>query len=194
MMEDLKSELSILETQRLALFKEREPIDKKIKRNYDAIKAVKAKLAKAQIEKIGDKIDWKLLLASENLENSVLYKLRHQEAYKLALWAGEYWMDTRQPCLKVMMTYGDPTNLAKILAAVKMLTPFYTPHEDGFVWFGVFEHTLSEHGSYQLKVKPDLSAAEVHRGRYRESFGTLTEILMYIQKRHWYEAGFRDDD
>jgi len=135
-----------------------------------------------------------LLLAPDGEGSAPIYKARQEAAKKIGLLCSSYWTKTNQPCLSVMLTYGSQESLDKTLAAIKIVAPHMIPI-DGLLWFQIFEHTLSAAGSYYLKVKPDLSRAEIYRGSYqRIGEWPLEHALRYIQKNHWYDGKRSYDD
>ena len=84
---------------------------------------------------------------------------------------------------------GDAAGLERAVDAVGTLLPHCRPLHDGFVRFEIFEHTLSEHASYVMRVRPDLSEITVgdSRGRRAARFGSLREAVAHVQETHWYE-------
>lgn len=62
---------------------------------------------------------------------------------------------------------------------------------------GIFEHTLSEYGTYDLidcKTKPRLEVWRYHQQSFPQQFENLKEALEYISKNLWYEDEDKIDD
>jgi hypothetical protein len=138
-------------------------------------------------------------------------------------FGGGYWSGTRQRTLKLALNYTWDTakleQLEKLILEVLpdmktgnwdatqmspsdfMIGSFSHKEEKINVQtlklFDIFEHNLSEHGSYNLGVLDDGSAV-VFETRFvssgLEKRGTLMECLEYIRENLWYEGGEKSDD
>lgn len=183
--------LSDLNDERDSLFEQRKPIDDALLENYKKIEKAQNKVNSLRQAQMSDEYDWAVLLDPDNV--STLFNLYSKAIRSLGLYPSGYWSDTNQPCAKVMIQKDQaPGSTAEALTAIKTLVPFYTPHSDGAVWFGIFEHTLSAGGVYRLEVKPDLLSARVSIIRYgRQSsvteWNSLEKTLEYVTKHLYYE-------
>jgi hypothetical protein len=91
-----------------------------------------------------------------------------------------YWSDILEPSVAIKIQRKDGTSKMLNFLGIGQLAKILKPHEDGFVWFGIFEHTLSANGVYCLKVKPDLTERDLKR------FSSLLHAVDYIANHHWY--------
>lgn len=117
----------------------------------------------------------------------------------LRKWATEHsmtsmsiWVPTGQASLQIMMIKGDPQTRIKVEKGVRELLPLLTPQrDDGFVYFSIFEHNLSEHHHWELAVHPTTLVARIIDSRSRSMrvyhAGSLTMMLDIIYERYWYE-------
>lgn len=81
--------------------------------------------------------------------------------------------------------------LEKIVAETKWLLPHLKAGSDGFVYFDVFEHTLSEDDSYAVSVHKETGRWNLVRWRFGSlkvlcTFDELPALLEYIQEHHYY--------
>ena len=141
-----------------------------------------------------------MLLDPKNLNCKVMHNARENWCKGKDMMFSCYFPGTGQPCAQLRINKDQPID--NLLAIVKELIPHYIPVEDGFVIFGILEHTLSEHGVFQLNVKPDLLSAKITKTVYgRKSdkkTGTLEECLSFMSENVWYTRGkdedYEDDD
>lgn len=203
--EKLKAKIEKLRAEQRAIWDEIRPKQDRLHEIYEALRDLQEQRDKA--ETAGDaEPDWPELirrLASDG-ESSVTL-LRFAEKHlrgKFDMYHSGFWSDTREASFKLKVERTDESE-RKSLAGLKFFTPLYKPHEDGYVWFELFEHTLSEHGIYKLKVKPDLTDLHLTFARYsRESvekrFKTPEEAVQYIRIYHYYGDGpdrdYEDDE
>lgn len=105
-----------------------------------------------------------------------------------------YWVDTLEVNFEVKVEH-KTESVEKNVAGVKFLTPFLTPHEeDGRIWFGVFENSLSANGSFTLRALPDLSKLWLHRRFMRDvEFDSVEEAIQYIHDYHWYGPPYNEE-
>lgn len=102
------------------------------------------------------------------------------------------WTDTEEQALEIKIGRNDESE-QKALAAIRTIIPFMRPHdEDGRIWFGIFEHTLSADGIYLLKINKDFKSATVTKTTYGHerdvaSFLALEDAVHYIRQNHWYD-------
>jgi hypothetical protein len=136
------------------------------------------------------------LMNAWSLQNDTTELLRAFQSWanKHSLYVSCYLPATMQRCFHVMVKR-DGKNIAKVKRGLKALAPLCKPfaNEHGLAdhfYIGVFEHTLSEDGSYHLLIAKDLSRASLFKSFYkRESLefeGTLDEVLNYVARHHWY--------
>lgn len=99
---------------------------------------------------------------------------------------GGYWVKTMQLVLKIQLNHHQDYH--ETLEGIKFFLPFIKPDEDGYAHFDIFEHTLSQYGSYTLKVKPNVLTGAIIMCNRRVNFsGTLEAALRQISEVLWYE-------
>lgn len=190
-LEKEKAKLESLTAKRYALREELRPLQEAMVKNGEETRRVQEQISALLAERMGSNPDWAVLLAEEN--SDILHKPREIAISALGLFPTGRWTDTGQPVAKVMIRAGRlEQSLKQTREAVEILTPFYTPHADGYVWFGIFEHSLSEHGIYVLKVLPDLSEVKIEITRYHRTSVvrtavSLDEALQFIGKNLYYD-------
>ena len=138
----------------------------------------------------------KKLIESWSLKTDTEEVLRDFQAWanKYDLYVSGYLPATMQRNFSVMVKPCGK-NIAKIKRGLKTLAPLLKPitnkHglKDHF-FISIFEHTLSEHGTYHMLVAKDLSEAVVIKSYYHQESvefkGTLDATLKHIAEHHWY--------
>lgn len=101
------------------------------------------------------------------------------------------WTDTDEAICKVMVGPHNDDETERNILGVRTLLPILTPHENGRVWFGIFDHTLGMSGSFVLEALPDGTSFHVTNQRGYSTqllaeFETAHEAVWYIRKHHWY--------
>jgi hypothetical protein len=115
-----------------------------------------------------------------------------------------YWSDTLEGDVKVKVARTDESE-RKNVAGVKFFAPIMethaNPEKEGprRVWFGVFEHTCSQHGVYRLEMTPELQDITLSVTRYSQGsevakFETVEGAIRYVRERYWYGDGPEDDE
>lgn len=155
--------------------------------------------------------DWQFLLDASVPTSTIKHKalksalsgLVDDEKYGfLAIQSGGEFLNTRQTALRVALIKGMPELTAKVHARLKNdLLPFVlmqpasaSRNQPKFdhKHIGVFEHSLSEYGSYFLAINEDLGKYElrVSRGSNPIQFEgkSLAELLTYVERNRFYEA------
>lgn len=197
--EELIAKIADVDNQVAVLLKEREPIDRKLRRLDGKRKRLMDDLGRAMLEALSPDDRLAYLLSPESVDVSMeVYRERERVMRELGFTTGCIWSETRQPVLRVALTYGDPKSFERTLDGIRKTIKYYKPHADGWVRYGVFEHTLSEYGMYTLLVSPDGETACLTKttyGRTEEKVkGTLPTVLKHIQEHHWYDGRKRSDD
>ncbi len=105
---------------------------------------------------------------------------------------GGFWIETNQRtlsvCLVQIMTDLQLEHLASLLEAD--IFPVVKPWKSGDRVLSIFEHTLSEYGSYSLSFNgKHYSVDKRTYGNGKSVFKStsLLEVLKYIRKYHYYE-------
>jgi hypothetical protein len=107
--------------------------------------------------------------------------------YKYVSRGSGYFISTNQITLRIKV--GKHDNIQAIAKEWEEWIPFIK-EIDGAKRISIFEHTLSEFASYELRVKNNkYIIAELRldrRGTDIATFKTLEEALSYIQEHHYY--------
>lgn len=115
-------------------------------------------------------------------------------ARRYDMYVSGYLLATGQRILSIMVR-PDGQNIPKIMRGLRILVPLLKTfdNEQGLknhVYVDIFEHTLSEDGSYHMLVSRNMKTAAIvfcFYGRERIGFkGTLDEVLQHIARHHWY--------
>lgn len=123
----------------------------------------------------------------------------------LAAWLKPYYLrtsgyypDTNQSAVQIMLYRNDDeTVLAKMAEGIEFLLPAVKPikeigSDEGIKLFDIFEHTLSESGSWTLAYDVKDQIWHIRRNRFDQSmFAKLIDALRNIRDRHYYEKGDR---
>ena len=175
-------------------------LSKKIEPLQNKSSCLSAKLRNIQelidTKKIADKkrIDWEWMLHVNNDETMVKHRKREEELRKLGLIASGFFSETQQEHVEVMLIKGDPKSLKQTLAGLKKILPIIKPlPKDDFKHVGIFEHTCSEYGVYEMHINEEKGHYEIiktvyHRPSSIKTFATLRDMIIYIQQNIWYES------
>lgn len=150
-----------------------------------------------------DEYDVSLMLEG-NPRSTVRYKERERQLLKLfggnhACGSGfGYNPRTGQTAIKVGLTKGKPEVTETILKGLNFLLPHILPADkEGYKFINLFEHTLSEHGTYYLAVfddRTELRQDRYHRTHKLQTFPSLKEALDYCQEHVWYDGGVEEGE
>ena len=188
-----QKELKALEERRNELFKLQTPINKKLVSNYNKIEKIKNEIGKILISE--NPCDWNLLLDEQM--GHIVYSQYDVELQKRGLFGGGYFPETNQRCIKVMLTKNNIESFNKTISALKEILPFIKPlingDYKGFKFIDIFEHTLSEQGTYYMFVDEIENVYKLMQDRYHTTydlkvFDSLESIIKYVQDNHWYQS------
>ena len=138
----------------------------------------------------------KKLMAAWSLQNDTSELMGAFQAWgrRYDLYMNGYLPATMQRNFSVMVKPGGK-NVAKVKRGLKLLAEVCKPHPNkqdlaDHFYVGIFEHTLSEDGSYHMLIARDLTSAVVIKCYYRmesvEFTGSLDEALAHVAAHHWY--------
>ncbi len=194
----IEEQIKELEEQIAYLHKRIEPLQQDILKKHKRVERLREKLS-AQHEKEGklDDIRWLIENYEPDRTSQKHYQALSNWAYTHGVYMSGYIPETNQPSFKVMMRK-DGSNLDQTIDTLNILLPILKPFRPEYyegdgevIYISVFEHTLSEWGSYGMYVDPNGEWAKVDRiCRYRGEVlfsGTIREALEYLAKNHWYE-------
>lgn len=130
-------------------------------------------------------------------ESRVRYQAFKDLMAQHGLWAsGSYWMWTQQRQLTFCFIRGQTEKNQAQAAAIKQLLQYVKPVPDdqdapanviGCRPIAIFEHTLSQYGSIDCYVRPDMTVL-LRNGRWdHQELGHYDRAVEYIAKHHWYE-------
>lgn len=125
-------------------------------------------------------------------DSQTLYRKIKKWAESHGIGMEGYWPKTYEPAFRISLNKSG-SNIPQVYSAIKELSEILTPQEEGYVVFEIFEHTLSEYGSYDLLVKGN-NAKIVMNNRRTEFTGGLTDALDYIAEHHWYKNDVDEDE
>lgn len=125
----------------------------------------------------------------------------------LAAWLKPYYLrtngyypDTNQSAVQIMLyRKDDETVLAKMAEGIELLLPAVKPlkeigSDEGVKLFDIFEHTLSQSGSWTLAYDVKDQIWHVRRNRFDERmYAKLIDALRSIRDRNYYDKGDRPD-
>ena len=190
-MKDFDKEIAELEAKREPLVVERDKltakivkISKKIEKLREEQELVEMKQPMAPEEEI------EFFLFEDGCVSGERYKAREKFWNDMGLWHSGYYPETSQIRLEVMLYKGVNDNLEKVFTTLEKVLP-YIKTQNGMKRLGVFEHSLSENGSYAVEITDQSFDLVVHRyGRKSavKSFDNLLALLQYVQKHHYYES------
>lgn len=194
----IKIRLAALATEQKHLNDQIQPLRDRLKANYEEAQALREQRNAERLA--AGEIDWPAAIrrhATGDDTSAMSRAIGLELGKRFSMNAEGYWGDTRDAAFQVKVLEGDPDSARMNVEGIVFLTPMLKPHADGFVWFGIFEYTLSEHGIYRLKVSPDLSDAMIIRatGSYEREVARFTcsspgsavvQAVEYIAQHHSY--------
>ena len=190
-MKDFDKEIAELEAKRGPLVVERDKLTAKIGNISKKIEKLREELELAQMQqpmKPEDEIEY--FLFEDGLVSGERYKAREKFWNNMGLWHSAYYPETSQIRLEIMLYKGVNDNLEKVFTTLEKVLPYIKKQEE-VKRLGVFEHSLSENGSYAIEITDESFDLVVHRyGRKSavKSLDNLLSLLQYIQKHHYYES------
>lgn len=195
-MNELEKKRKTLEAERDAIFDEIAPKQERLTAIADELGAIRKELSHAWLKEMGDTPDWPAVIKelADGPRDSVKLRYYVQEhlAKAFGMSASGYWSATKEAVIQLVLTKDDPESLRKNIAGVRYFSSILTPHPDGYIHFGVFEHNLSAGGSFTFMVKAlrngDKPNFILEKGSWaREQFDDLETAVRYIQDNHWYD-------
>ena len=158
---------------------------------FDQIESIKDQIADQKIQQ-SIKPDWEFLLKNDN--GTVSYNELKRQLAKFGLETGSYNPETNQMVVQISLKSNDVDGLKLAHDGLNEVIPHINA-AFGYKFIKIIDHTLSEHGSYSLRVYEDdvksfkLTVTRWHRESVVYESDNLMDVLTYIQKHH-----HRDDD
>ena len=158
---------------------------------FDQIESIKDQIAEQKLQQ-SIKPDWEFLLKNDN--GTVAYNELKRQLEKFGLETGSYNPETNQMVVQISLKSNDSDGLHLAHDGLNEVIPHIIP-TFGYKYINIIDYTLSEHGSYSLRVYEDdvksfkLTVTRWHRESVVYESDNLMDVLTYIQKHH-----HRDDD
>lgn len=182
----LEQQLAALESERQSIRDLMEGLREKSLTLFDQIESIKDQIADQKIQQSIEP-DWEFLLKNNN--GTVSYNELKQQLAKFGMDTGCYDSETDQMVVQISLKSNDYEGLKLVHAGLVELIPHIIP-TFGYKYINVIDYTLSEHGSYSLRVYEDdvksfkLTITRWHRESVVYESDNLMDVLAYIQKHH----------
>ena len=191
-MKDFDKEIENIAEQLTPLYEQQEALNKKITALQKKRKKLREEKERAQLQTpMTKEQEIEYFLFEDGLVNGERYKARQKYWNDKGWWQSGYFHEIQQVNLRLMLYKGDTANLEKTIKNVEEVLPFLKPL-GGKKRLDVFEHTLSENGSWTVEIDDesfDLVLHRYHRRSVEKQFKTLRELIVYIQENHYYSDG-----
>lgn len=199
-MKDYQKQIDKKQARRTELFAQREPIDKELTLLANQITALKEKQTEQNLKReMSFEERFEYLMFEDGCSSDMK---RYNEADKfiqeLGFYMSGYNPETQQKAVKLMLYKGKNSNLEQTYNSLVKILPLIKPvNAEGDKQFSLFEHSLSENGSYVFVVgknKCTLKVWRYHREYLVKEWEDLMEALAYIQEFHYYESSFDEGE
>lgn len=153
---------------------------------FDQIQSIKDQIAEQKIRQ-AIKPDWEFLLKNDN--GTVAYNELERQLAKFGMDTGTYNPETDQMVVQISLKSNDSDGLKLVHDGLNEVIPHIIP-KFGYKFIDIFEHTLSEDGSYSLRIYEEehnqfkLMVTRWHRESVVYESDNLMDVLAYIQKHH----------
>jgi hypothetical protein len=182
----LEQQLATLQSERQSIQNVIEGLREKSLALFDQIQSIKDQIAEQKIQQ-SIKPDWEFLLKNDN--GTVAYEELKQQLAKFGIGTGSYNPVTNQMVAQISLKSNDADGLKLVHAGLNEVIPYIIP-KFGYKFIDIFEHTLSEDGSYSLHIYEKehnqfkLMVTRWHRESVVYESDNLMDVLAYIQKHH----------
>ena len=208
--EEINAEILEIETFRNELFKKQKKVNDQLRFFYDKIAKLNEKKDKIILNSDKkDDLEW--LMEFREPESKVKREQREKILKEYGLTGSGYNPQTNQHAIKLTINENDSDEkleniekgLLKILPIIKPFShDFKEPgmFKNPLKMIGIFEHTLSQNGIYNLVVDPNNNnhcAVICHswsRISSKKEFNSLMDALKHIRKYHYYESKNGNND
>lgn len=207
---ELKSKIEELSKEKEQVLSQMEPIKDKAIALYNEIESLKIEIAKIESVEINmpemtedDRIKF-YLHNDGDTKGMEHYKAKEQFWQDMGFWTDGYYPAIEQQGLKVILYKDKSTNQQTIESISKVLPHMKTVEgidntRPNIKVFGIFEHTLSEYGSYSLFFDTDseewvVSIISWHRRRDVYVTKSLEDVINYISENHSYDCPESEDE
>lgn len=188
----LEQQLAGLESERQSILDLMEGLRENSLALFDQIESIKDQIADQKIQQ-SIKPDWEFLLKNDN--GTVAYNELKRQLEKFGLETGSYNPETNQMVVQISLKSNDSDGLHLAHDGLNAVIPHIIPRF-GYKFITVIDYTLSEYGSYSLRIYEErhnqfkLMVTRRHRELVVYESDNLMDVLVYIQKHHHH----RDDD
>ena len=182
----LEQQLATLQSERQSIQNMMEGLREKSLVLFDQIESIKDQIAEQKIQQSSEP-DWEFLLKNDN--GTVAYKELERQLEKFGLETGSYYPETNQMVVQISLKSNDVDGLKLAHDGLNEVIPHIIP-SFGYKFIDIIDYTLSEHGSYSLRVYEDdvksfkLTVTRWHRESVVYESDNLMDVLAYIQKHH----------
>lgn len=182
----LEQQLAGLESERQSILDLMEGLRENSLALFDQIESIKDQIADQKIQQSIEP-DWEFLLKNDN--GTVAYNELKRQLEKFGLETGSYNPETNQMVVQISLKSNDVDGLKLAHDGLNEVIPHIIP-SFGYKSIKIIDHTLSEHGSYSLRVYEDdvksfkLTVTRWHRESVVYESDNLMDVLAYIQKHH----------
>ena len=182
----LEQQLATLESERQSIQNLIEGLRENSLALFDRIESIKDQIAEQKLQQSNEP-DWQFLLKNDN--GTVAYKELKQQLEKFGLETGSYNPETNQMVVQISLKSNDSDGLHLAHDGLNEVIPHINA-VFGYKYINIIDYTLSEHGSYSLRVYEDnvksfkLTVDRWHRESVVYESDNLMDVLAYIQKHH----------
>ena len=195
-MKDFEKEIASLLAKQEPLIAQRDKLTARIVNISKEIEKLREELELAQMQQpMTPEEEIEYFLFEDGRVSGERYKAREKFWDDKGLWHSGYFPEISQIHLEIMLYKGVNDNLERVFTALQEVLP-YIKTQNGVKRLGIFEHSLSENGSYDIEITDKSFGLVVHRyGRKSavKSFDNLLSLLQYVQKHHYYESSEDED-
>ena len=181
-----KQQLVTLQSERQSIQNMMEGLREKSLVLFDQIESIKDQIAEQKIQQSSEP-DWEFLLKNDN--GAVAYNELKRQLEKFGLETGSYNPETNQMVVQISLKSNDVDGLKLAHDGLNEVIPHINA-AFGYKFIDIIDYTLSEHGSYSLRVYEDdvksfkLTVTRWHRESVVYESDNLMDVLAYIQKHH----------
>ena len=182
----LEQQLATLESERQSIQNLIEGLRENSLTLFDQIESIKDQIADQKIQQSIEP-DWEFLLKNNN--GTVAYNELKRQLAKFGLETGSYNPETNQMVVQISLKSNDSDGLHLAHDGLNGVIPHINA-AFGYKFIDIIDYTLSEHGSYSLRVYEDdvksfkLTITRWHRESVVYESDNLMDVLAYIQKHH----------
>ena len=182
----LEQQLATLESERQSIQNLIEGLREESLALFDQIESIKDQIADQKIQQSIEP-DWEFLLKNNN--GTVAYNELKRQLAKFGLETGSYNPETNQMVVQISLKSNDSDGLHLAHDGLNEVIPHLNA-AFGYKFIVIIDYTLSEHGSYSLRVYEDdvksfkLTGTRWHCESVVYESDNLMDVLAYIQKHH----------